>query len=52
MRKRERKHQELQGLIKEGGGPQKVIYVDNKMVLENNISNEDLLKMAEMPNKF
>ena len=22
------------------------------MVLENNISNEDLLKMADMPNKF
>jgi len=52
MRKRERKHQELQGLIKDGGAPQKVIYVDNKIVLENNLSNEDLLKMADMPSKF
>lgn len=52
MRQKERKHQELQGLIKDGGGPQKLIYVDNKMVLENNISNEDLLKMANMPGKF
>ena len=37
-------------LSKAGG--QKPVYVDNKMVLENNISTEDLLRMADMPHKF
>ena len=29
-----------------------LIYVDNKMVMENQISIEDLLKMSEQPDKF
>lgn len=34
------------------GKGNRVIYVDNKMVLENQITTEDLLKMAEQPQKF
>lgn len=32
--------------------PTRLIYVDNKMVLENEISSEDLLRMADQPDKF
>ena len=30
----------------------KLIYVDNKMVLENEISMDDLIRMADQPEKF
>ena len=29
-----------------------MIYVDNKMVMENQISMDDLIRMSEQPRKF